>query len=281
MVKFIPSIMKTEIRGMVQEGETMVSGSYDNLLLSYDKPDGGKWGGLTLTKMMVDAHKFKQNKTEPLYKINKTPVSKSSALYLIRCRNANKSLFKIGRASKLVRRLASYKTALPLDNEILLIAALIIPDPFLIVAVEKVLIANLRHFAEIYPTRLKQLRKTEHYTRGAAHFGEALALRCFFCLATHIAKTRPNLDVHIHLFGTAALLEMFKLPNIGFTPRFDVVPKKWKGMTPLEQEISDAEASLVEDEDDRGFSKKQLAAVLDPSSNFEDVVVFIDAISAS
>jgi len=227
---------------------------------------------------MVDAHQSKKYKTEPMYQINKTPVGKSSALYLIRCRNSNKSIFKIGRASKLVRRLASYKTALPLDNEILLISVLIIPDPFLVVACEKVLLANMMNFARLYPSRLKQLRKTEHYTRGVAHFGEALALRCFFCLATHIAKTRPNLDVHIHLFGTAALNEMFKLPKIGFTPRFDVVPKKWKGMSPLEQEISDTEASLVEDEDDRGFSKKHLAAVLDPSSNFEDVVVFIDAL---
>ena len=56
MVKFIPSILKGEIRKMTVENETMVSGSYDNLMLSYDRPDGGKWGGLSLTKLMVDEH---------------------------------------------------------------------------------------------------------------------------------------------------------------------------------------------------------------------------------
>ena len=149
MVKYISSIPKDEIKAMALEGATMISGTHENLMVSYDKPDGGKWGGLSLTKLMVDAHQSKKNKTEPMYNINKTPVSKSSALYLIRCRNSNRSLFKIGRASKLVRRLASYKTALPLDNEILLISALIIPDPFLVVACEKVLLANMMNFAHL------------------------------------------------------------------------------------------------------------------------------------
>ena len=129
MVQYITSIPRSELKDIVVEGETMVSGTYDNLLLTAQTPEGGKWGGLTLTKLMIDAHLSKKYKAEPTYRINRTPIMKSSALYLIRCRNANKILFKIGRASKLVRRLSKYKTSLPLDNEILIISTLVVPDP--------------------------------------------------------------------------------------------------------------------------------------------------------
>ena len=53
------------MKAMVVEGETMRSGTYDNLLLTAQTPEGGKWGGLTLTKLMIDAHQAKKNKTEP------------------------------------------------------------------------------------------------------------------------------------------------------------------------------------------------------------------------
>lgn len=281
MVKYITSIPRSEIKEMVVENETMISGTYPNLKVTYNRPDGGKWGGLSLTKLMIDKHMSKKHKN-PIYKINETPVTKSSALYLIRCRNANKSLFKIGRASQLVKRLAKYKTALPLDNEILLISTLVIPDNSIIVAIEKTLIANLRHFSQMYPTRLKQLRRTEHYTRGTNHFGEALTLRCFFCLASHISKSYPKLEVHMHLYGTAAFNEMLKLPNVGYTPRFDIIPKKWKGMTPLEQALAEAEKDLVEDEDDRGFTKKQLQSSIDPDTLMvTPVSVFIEPLVKS
>jgi len=280
MVKYISSIPRSEITGIVVENETMVSGSYENLWVTYNKAEGAKWGGLSLTKLMIDATQSKKNKSKPIYKINETPVTKSSALYLIRYRDANKGLFKIGRGSKLVRRLAKYKTSLPKDNEILLVSTLVIPNPEIIVAIEKVLIANLRYFSELYPSKkCKQLRKTEHFTRGIDNFGEALVLRCFFCLATHIAKTHPKLNVHMHLYGMAAFNKMLTLPNIGYTPRFDIVPKKWKGLSPLEEALAEAEAQLVEDEDDRGFTKRQLSSILDPVT--QKVTVFIEPITFS
>ena len=279
MVKYISSIPRDEIKAMVVEGETMISGTYDNFLLTTQIPEGGKWGGLSLTKLMVDANESRKHKTKPLYKINETPKTKSSALYLIRCRNANKSHFKIGRASKLVARLSKYKTALPYDNEILIIAVLVIPEPSVIVALEKTLIANLRQFCEEFPTKISPLRLTEWFRRGSGHFGEALVLRTLFCLASFAAKKYDTINIHMYLFGKAAFNEMMKLKNIGYTPRWDVVNKKWKGLSPIEAQLADAEAALVKDDDDEGFTKKQLASVIDEKT--QSVVVLIQPISPS
>ena len=218
----------------------------------------------------------KKHKTKPIYALNETPVTKSSALYLIRCRHANKGYFKIGRASKLVKRLSKYKTSLPLDHEILLISTLVIADPALIVAIEKTLIANLRSFSDMYPTKIQPLRRTEHYTRGKDNFSEALVLRTFICLASYVAKTRPDLEVHMHLYGKAAFNRMIQLPNVGYTPRWDVVPKKWKGLDPIETMLADAESALVDDDDDTGFTKKQLASVIDMKT--QSVIVAIEPI---
>ena len=71
---------------------------------------------------------------------------------------------------------------------------------------------------------------------------------------------------------------MIKLPNIGYTPRFDVVPKTWKGMDPVERQLAEAEEALVERDDDVGFTKKQLASRIDLAG---DVAVVIEPIKSS
>ena len=149
MVSYINGFPRAELEAMTQDGETMINGNYETFLLStklQSGSTGGKWGGLSLSKLMIDANEYRKKLKPAQYALSETPKTKSSALYLIRMRNANKGYFKIGRAKELLKRLSKYKTALPLDNDIIVISCLVIPDPSLIVAIEKVLIANLRQW---------------------------------------------------------------------------------------------------------------------------------------
>ena len=281
MVSYINGFPRAELEAMALDGETMINGNYENFRLStklQSGSTGGKWGGLSLSKLMIDANEYRKKpaaaQKPAQYALSETPKTKSSALYLIRMRNANKGYFKIGRAKELLKRLSKYKTALPLDHDIIVISCLVIPDPSLIVAIEKVLIANLRQWCLEYPTQIQPLRRTEWFTRGTHNFGEALVLRTFVALARFAAMN--NHPVHMHLFAKAAWNEMLKLSPHSHLPRWDVVNKKWKGLTPIEKQLHEAE-NLYGNLDDEGFSKKQLAATIDPGT--QSVVVAIEPVS--
>ena len=276
MVSYINGFPKSELAMMSPADGTMINGNYDNFrLTTHSIHEGGKWGGLSLTKLMVNANLYRKKLKPAQYELSETLKTKSSALYLIRMRNANRGYFKIGRAKELLKRLSKYKTSLPLDHEIILISCLVIPDPSLIVAIEKVLIANLRQWCIDYPTQIQPLRRTEWFTRGTHNFGEALVLRTFLALARYSAMNHPTLQVHMHLFAKAAWNEMLTLSVHSHLPRWDVVNKKWKGLSPIEKQLHDAE-TLYGREDDEGFSKKQLASVIDPST--KSVIVAIEPI---
>ena len=111
----------------------------------------------------------------------------------------------------------------------------------------------------MYPSKIKRLRRTEwHYKING--FGEAMSLRIFLALGYHAAKTNPSMKVKLHLFAKKSWNLMMKTPNIDYTPSWDVIPKHWKGLDPLEKELDAAERALADDPDDVGFSKRELGA---------------------
>ena len=230
--------------------------------------DQGKWGGLSLTNLMLDKHQ-KTGKYE-LSNLNKNA---SSGLYLIKMRNANKPIFKIGKAKSILPRLCNYKTSHPRDHSLLIVSCLMISNPKLVVAFEKVLIANLQNWCDTYPTQIKRLRRTEWFYRGNG-LTESLVLRMFISLAAVSVKLDSNVHTSIHLFGKEAWNNMLDnvYTKVEYTPRWDVVNKKWKNLQPIEQELSKAEDALINDND--GFTRKELKS--DISDFLQDVVVAIE-----
>ena len=109
--------------------------------------------------------------------------------------------------------------------------------------------------------------------------GEALTLRTMVNLGAFAAKTES--DAVLHLYGKTAWNDMMKLPNIGFTPRWDVINKMWKGLTPIERQLADAEDALITDADDSGFTKKELKSTLNIKTKklTQEVTVHIEPIS--
>ena len=277
MVSYISGILKSELKQLSQDGFNMSSETYENFSITtqLSKPGQGKYGALPLSRLMIDASVSRRNNTEPLFALNMLPKTKQSALYLIRCQNGcNEGYFKIGKAKRIKGRLPQYKCALPLDNTLMIVAVLIVPDNALIVALEKVLIANLNHWCVEYPTRIKQLRKTEWYRRMKG-LGEALALRTMINLGCYASKTTT---ATLHLYGKTAWNQMLALPNIGYTPAWSVVNPKYKGLSPIEAQLADAEALLIEDPDDAGFTRKELNSEINKTTL--DVEVVISPISS-
>lgn len=265
-LSYIPGLLKAELKGLSEDGYMLTSDTHDNFSVVTQLQTGatgGKWGGLSLSKMMIDANEARKHKKTPTYRINMIPKGQSSALYLIRSRNCNAGYFKVGKAKYIKKRLPQYKTALPLDNDLIVIAVLIVPSPALIVALEKALIANLRQWCVDHPTKLKPLRRTEWFRRMNG-LGEALTIRTMINLGVYAAKTEK---VELHLYGKTPWNDMLKLPNIGFTPRWDVINKEWKGLSPIERQLADAEEALVTDADDADFSKKELTSTYDVETN--------------
>jgi len=76
--------------------------------------------GVPLTELMLDrrANTGVARNDKPLsdrtYFINLHEPMKSSGLYLIRMKDANRTVVKLGRGKQIMRRLSNYKTALPL-----------------------------------------------------------------------------------------------------------------------------------------------------------------------
>ena len=280
---FIPGILKADLAKLVEDGYETAYTEQENFSivtqLQTGKSGEQKAGALSLTKLMLDKNEARINKTAPNYSINHIPKNKSSCLYLIKCQGGcNSSVFKIGRAKYILNRLTKYRTALPLDNSLMIVAVLHIPNPSLVVACEKALIANMMHFCAKHPSKMKQLRRTEWYYRLNGT-GEAMALRTMINLGLHVAKTNATMNVTLHLFGKSAFNKMQSLPNIDHTPLWTVIPKHWKGMTPLEGQIHAAEMALVRDSDDDGFTTKELASVFDYKKS--KVVVEIEPITFS
>ena len=89
-LSYIQGIAKTELEALSEDGYKLTGDENFSVVTQLQTGGtGGKWGGLPLSKMMIDANEAWKNKTTPEYLINTIPQGKSSALYLIRSRNSN------------------------------------------------------------------------------------------------------------------------------------------------------------------------------------------------
>ena len=96
----------------------------------YDPPTTGptQWGAMPLTTMLLNAKGVASG--EMRYALAQIPREQSSGIYLIRYKppGQHSVYFKVGRGKRLLRRLAGYKTYMPADNSILLVAVLSVSD---------------------------------------------------------------------------------------------------------------------------------------------------------
>ena len=77
MVSYISGLPRSELEAMVLNGETMINGNYENFkLTTHTNHEGGKWGGLSLTKLMVDANEYRKKLKPAQYKLSTTLKTK-------------------------------------------------------------------------------------------------------------------------------------------------------------------------------------------------------------
>ena len=92
---------------------------------------------------------------------------------------------------------------------------------------------------------------------------------------TFCRSETPNDAGNMHLFAKAAWNEMLTLSVHSHLPRWDVVNIRWKGLSPIDKQLHDAETAYGNPDDD-GLSKKQLTSAIDPTP--QSVVVMIEPI---
>ena len=236
----------------------------------YDPPvsnPGKKYGCMPLTTLLINA------KEEPLphvhkYVLGRLPVDQSSAIYLIRYKGPGQhaGYFKVGRGKKCLRRLASYKTYVPQDHAILVVAVLSLSDlrngipstgraPALICGLEDILLRNMDAWAVSMPTKVKRLRRTEWFRRNPT--AEALVVSALWQFTQRIADLHPTLKATLHIYSKTPFNDSLDLSDSTSSVNY-----KLKGVKKKLSKLEAAEAKFTEDQD--GFTKtearKQLPA---------------------
>ena len=233
----------------------------------YDPPvesPGKKWGAMPLTTLLVNA---KEPAHMRKYVLGRLPVDQSSAIYLIRYRGPGQhaGLFKVGRGKRCLRRLASYKTYMPRDHSILVVAVLSVSDvkdgipstgraPALICALEDALLRNLDVWGETIPTKVQRLRRTEWFRRDAT--AEALVLSGLWQFTQRIADLHPTLKATLHIYSKTPFNDALDLPYSLSKINYKLKAKK-RVMSKLEA----AEDAFIDESQD-GFTKTEAKRAL-------------------
>ena len=221
--------------------------------------DGPKWGAMPLTRLMLDA---KLPAAQQLYRLSQTPIGQSSCIYIIRYRdNGSKCqhsrVVKVGRGKRCLRRLCCYKTYNVLDDDILIVAVLVVPEPGLICALEDLLLRQLDAWSEAEPTKVKRIRRTEWFYRldGTT---ESLVLHTLLDFTMRIANLMPALRATLHLYSISTWTRMIKLdPQVNYPVDYTLKGKK-RTLTKIEE----AEALLIPHNQLEGFTKAEASKKL-------------------
>ena len=153
--------------------------------------------GVPLTELMLDRRRDEgiARNDKPIadrfYYENCYAPEKSSALYLIRCKTANRDIIKVGKAKQLLKRLAGYKTALPHEGEIIVIASLIIEGHGLVCALEKLVLSHINMWSAQPGSEIKRLRRTEWLFKNKKDIGIAICALCFVNIASFKINKQP------------------------------------------------------------------------------------------
>lgn len=226
--------------------------------------------GVPLTDMMLDRRMditvAKNNKSidETFYFENRHKPKNSSALYIIRMKDANRTIIKVGRAGELLKRLAGYKTSLPLDGEIIVVASLIIEDAGLIYALETLLLNHIDLWSTQQGSQIKRLRRTEWIYKAKKDAGIAVCALAFTNILLIVASKLPKLRCGLYLHSRRVWLHVntiwdkYKF-NMGLNQ--SEVPSLIGKLSAYDLAVQDATDALVSSDDDDFTEKEKKAKI--------------------
>ena len=231
----------------------------------YDPPTTGptQWGAMPLTTMLLNAKGVTSGETR--YALSRIPREQSSGIYLIRYKppGQHSAYFKVGRGKRLLRRLAGYKTYMPADNSILLVACLSVSDimqglpstgraPALVCGLEDALLRNMDAWAEKMPTKIKRVRRTEWFLRNDT--AEALVVAALWQFTSRIAQLHPTLKATLHIYSKSVWNTSISI--------VDMVDYKSKSKKKKLSSVEAAEEEFIDHQRLDGFTKAEMKQAL-------------------